>query len=207
MMVRRSATFAIAMCLGGVSSAFAEPRTELEPPWSHPVISASAGGEGFITSELRDRVSFGAAWTTRVSMGSPKDVRIELAYAGSMQPVAASEGNTLLATGLVGTLRVNVAPWASDMVEPFVYLGAGWSRFRVRDRESSATLVASDDVLQMPFGAGLAARFGRAVVEIRGGVIIASAADLLPMPRKPDESRDSAVMHRLGVSAGVGFEL
>jgi hypothetical protein len=206
--MRRSVSFAFAAaCVGIATSAAAEPQTEEESPWSRPVVSATAGGEGFITSELRDRVSFGAAWTTRLSMGSRKGVRIELAYSGSLQPVAATEGSTLLGTGLVGTVRVNVAPWASDLLEPFVYLGAGWSRFRVRERESTATLVASDDVLQMPFGAGLAARFGRAIVDIRGGVIIASAADLLPTPRKPDESRDSAIMHRLGVSAGVGFEL
>jgi hypothetical protein len=206
--MRRTLSFAIAAaCLGTATIAVAAPKAEAVPPWSHPVISAAAGGEGFVTSELRDRVHFGAAWTTRLSMGSPKGVRIELAYVGSLQPVAPAEGSALLGTGLLGTVRVNVAPWASDVLEPFVYLGGGWSRFSVRDRESAATLVASDNIVQMPFGAGLAARFGRTVVDIRGGIVIASAADLLPTQRQPDESRDSAIMHRLGVSAGVGFEL
>src|SRR5690349_4212522 len=101
--MRRTLSFAIAAaCLGSASSALAEPKGEEEPPWSQPVVSASAGGEGFVTSGLRDRVNFGAAWTTRVSMGSPKAVRIELAYTGSLQPVASTEGSALLGTGLVG---------------------------------------------------------------------------------------------------------
>jgi hypothetical protein len=156
---------------------------------------------------MRDEVNDGAGWTVRVSAGDRKGVRLELSYAGSVQPVTATEGSSLIGTGVLGTLRVNVAPWWSDSFEPFFYLGGGWSRFHLRDQRAAASLGESDDLLQIPFGMGAARRVSHFIVDARAGITIATGANMLPVPRDPTSSQRSAFMHRYGFSVGVGVEL
>ena len=189
----------------GTHEARAEPaRASL---LERPVVTVGGGVEGFITSELRDRARDGGAWSARVSAGGRKDIRLELAYAGSAQPLDGMEGSVLLGTGIIGMLRINIAPWVSDTIEPFFLVGAGWTRFQVRDRRASASLVETDDILDMPIGFGVARRFGGYVLDVRAGVTLAAGADLLPVEQDPDASRATAVMHRFGMTASVGFEL
>jgi len=198
--------FAAAVVLLLAPSARAEVN-DPKSPFVRPVVTVSGGVEGFIAPTLRELAGYGAAWSTRISTGGREDVRLELSYAGSSQPLDGMEGKTLLGTSVIGTLRINVAPWVSDTIETFVFLGAGWSRYQVRARRATAVLVESDDLLEMPIGLGVARPFGRFVLEVRAGLHITSGADLLPIERIQSSSRHSEVMHRLGLTAGLGFQI
>ena len=75
-----------------------------------PTLVVSGGLASFIDPGLRDVAGVGETWSARVAVGRPKGIRVEVAYTGSAQPLAASQGTWLVGNGAVATLRVNVAP-------------------------------------------------------------------------------------------------
>jgi hypothetical protein len=181
-------------------------RTAPDSLLAKPVVAVSGGVEGFINLKLRDLASAGSAWSARVSAGERQGVRLELAYVGSAQGLDPASGTTLLGTGVVGTLRINVAPWVSDRLEPFLFVGGGWTRFHVRGAPAVAMGPKNDDVLDLPIGVGVAALFGRFVLDLRAGLTVTAGADLVPVD-DPSSSRDSQAMHRFGVTAGLGMTI
>lgn len=170
-----------------------------------PTLVVSGGLASFIDPGLRDVAGVGETWSARVAVGRPKGIRVEVAYTGSAQPLAASQGTWLVGNGAVATLRVNVAPGVYPF-EPAFYIGGGWMHYHARAAAES-DLRSDDDVFVIPFGLALARELGRFTIDIRGGVDIAAGGELMPVPRDPDSSRTSASMHRFGLIAGVGVAL
>lgn len=171
------------------------------PVTSRVVISAGAGAENFISGALRDVVGIGAGWTAGVSMGAPSAVRVEVTYHGSSQDLV-GEGGRLTSHGVQGLLRINIAPWWP--VEAFFYTGAGWSRYAIDGM--TLGLERTDHVLDVPFGVGVAYRFGRFVADARAGVALANGADLMPFT-DPASSAGGETMHRYTLRASLGIEL
>ena len=87
-------------------------------------------------------------------------------------------------------------------VEPFIYLGAGWARFSASDMGGLSR--RSDDVALTPIGVGAAYRVGGFVIDARFGLTVTTAPDLVDNPM-PAGSEDSAMMHRLGITTGIGY--
>ena len=168
-------------------------------------VSAGVGIEGFIGSELRDIAGPGPAWSVRAAVGNPESVRVELAYAGSRQPLSAIAGDgALTGHGARGLLLVNVYP--EGTLAPYFFVGAGWCRYAVSGRAPGSVLAARDDVFESPFGVGVAYRGRRLVLDLRMGMRTATGPDLLPSA-DPSGSEDSAMMHRFGITAGIGYVL
>lgn len=164
---------------------------------------AGVGFEGFIDSHMRDAVSSGPAWNVRGTIGNPENVNFEVFYSGSRQPMKMG-ADTLVANGLLAQLRINMFPEAR--LEPFFYMGAGWSRFSVKGRTPDSMFPAHDDVLEMPIGIGFAYRVGDLVADLRTGFTVITGQDLIRNP-EPDGSEDSYSMHRFGVTAQIGYSL
>jgi hypothetical protein len=165
-------------------------------------ISAGAGVDGFLGGTARERFAAGPSWNVRVGMLDRTEIRLELVYAGSSQEIAEGDGARLVAHGVYAQLRVNVAPrW---VVEPFFYAGGGWTRWTVSG--PAGDLETPDHILEIPFGFGLARRFGDFVVDARAGLSVASGADLVPAAGMTT-STESTSLHRFGVRANIGIDL
>ena len=64
----------------------------------------------------------------------------------------------LMSNGAEGALRINIPIVnQASLVEPFGFVGAGWSRYHVsRSPTNTSSVAGSDDILAVPYGAGLA---------------------------------------------------
>lgn len=200
----QSLAFVVAVFAPAV--ALAQPDDEPESPFSHPAVAIDGGVTGFIDSDLRALVRPGEVWGARVVFGSHENIRIEVTYAGSHQELEPSAGSDLVSHGARGVLRVNVAPWL-DVVEPFLYFGGGWSRYHVEGRMPGSPLQTNDNVLEIPFGLGIAKRIAGFSIDVRAGLEVASGGDLLPIPMPAHSSRTSASMDRLLAAAVIGYEI
>lgn len=129
-------------------------------------------------------------------------IRVELAYNGSSQPATAGDA-TLIAHGVVGLLRINVTP--QQPFEAFFFTGGGWTRFHITGAPMRE-LRSPDHVLEIPFGLGIARRWGRLVVDARAGMSVMSASHLIADAEVSDDT-EGAGLHRFGVRANIGFEL
>jgi hypothetical protein len=199
-------SIAFLVALFAPALALAQPDDERESPLSHPAVAIDGGVTGFIDNDLRALVRPGEVWGARVVFGSHEDIRIEVTYAGSHQALDPIAGDALVSHGTRGVLRINVAPWL-DTVEPFLYFGGGWSRYHVQGRMPGSPLQTNDNVLEIPFGLGIAKRVGGFSIDVRAGLEVASGGDLLPIPMPPHSSRTSASMDRLVAGAVVGYEI
>lgn len=166
-------------------------------------VVAGFGVEGFVESHMRHVVGAGPAWSLRGVVGNPQSVSVEVVYVGSRQPIEMG-GDTLLGTGALGQIRINVYPDAR--FDPFFFLGAGWSRFTVRGRTAGSPFPAHDDVIAIPMGLGIAYRAGSFITDVRAGFTTIAAPDLVAKPM-PDGSEDSFAMHRIGITADLGWYL
>lgn len=170
-----------------------------------PTLVVSSGLASFVDPGLRTVAGVGETWSARVAAGRPKGIRVEVAYTGSAQPLDPADGSWLIGHGVVGTLRVNVAPSVYPL-EPFFYFGAGWTRYHA-SLTGDSMLRADDDVFVLPLGLGIARELGRFTIDIRGGIDVATGGDFMPVAPDPSSSRSSASMHRFGLIGGVGVAL
>ncbi|HEU0029695.1 MAG TPA: hypothetical protein VFQ53_03610 [Kofleriaceae bacterium] len=198
------------LLVGVVTSAHAEdpPRAgeghvPPKPAFNDVSVSAGAGMEGFVGTALRDAIGPGVSWYARAAVGTISEIRVELVYTGSSQPVNDMPGVKLTAHGVYGLLRINVAPGHS--FEPFVYAGGGWSRFWIS--ASGSDFTSPDDVLEIPFGLGVARRWNWLLVDVRAGISVVSGANLVPLEDPTSSTASGETMHRIGMHANVGFQL
>jgi len=124
-------------------------------------ISAGGGSFAFVGGNIKSVTDTGGSWVVRALIGSGSIVGLEANYIGSAQSINAlglSTSATLIGNGVTGNLRLN-APIAIKkfLVEPYGFVGAGWTHYHVsRTNTTSADVTASDDVVLMPVGGGLA---------------------------------------------------
>jgi hypothetical protein len=132
------------------------------------------GFEDFTHGNLRSMTGAGGYWTARVVGGMRRIVGLEGAYVGSARTIDALglDGNArLISNGLEGALRLNVpivSPNQMSLVEPFGFIGLGWSHYNVTNTNMNMSDVASsDDVMTMPFGGGIAFGYGALMADAR----------------------------------------
>jgi hypothetical protein len=164
------------------------------------------GVTGFTDHALRDATSsVGGLWNLRATFGTHVPLAIEAAYVGSATGLTSLVGGahtTLIGTTFETDVRLNLAPhFAWD---PYVFAGVGWQRFTVDDREldfSDTGIHTSDDLMELPFGGGLAFRRGGLVTDVRGTVRATSGADMVT-------GRDGKAvsMNSWEASAALGYE-
>jgi len=124
-------------------------------------IMAGGGVQDFAWANARSITQTGGFWNARLIFGTRQFLGLEAAYVGSAQSISAlglSNNAVLVSNGAEGALRLNIPIMArGSLVEPFAFGGMGWSRFHVANSNINTSSVASnDDVLTVPYGAGLA---------------------------------------------------
>jgi hypothetical protein len=140
-------------------------QTASPPPanWHQPVGLAFLVGGGFqdfSNGTLRSMTGDGGYWNARALFGTRQIVGIEAAYVGDARSISGlglSSNARLMSNGLEGALRLNL-PLAQGptLLEPFGFVGLGWSHYHVSGNNAAASGIAtSDDVMTLPFGAGL----------------------------------------------------
>ena len=105
-----------------------------------------------------------------MTFGSRLPVAIEGAYIGSSQNIDAlglSTNSHLVGNGVEGDLRLN---FTNYMVQPYIFGGAGWTRYQVYNTTTNTSDIAShDDVGTVPLGAGLSIRPAKVfLIDVRG---------------------------------------
>lgn len=126
-------------------------------------LELGGGVTNFTSSEMRDTTDPGGSWAVRLIGGTRMPVGVEAAYIGSARNVEALgvDGDNragLLSTGLEGALRLNVPiERGVTLIEPFAFGGAGWTRYDLYNHRGNTSNVRDEDnVLVVPFGAGIA---------------------------------------------------
>lgn len=164
-------------------------------------VSAGGGVAGFTDQTLRGTTSPAGLLDLRVVYGTHAQLAVECGYLGSAQSVdALAGGNSAILVGNSLELAARANLW-TGVWQPFVFLGAGATRYDVsKDFTMAANGMRSSDVLfEMPMGAGLAYRSGALVGELRGTFRMATAQDLVPRV-----TGDYAPMHTWAATATVG---
>lgn len=119
------------------------------------------GFEDFTNSNLQSMTGGGGAWNVRAVAGTYSIIGVEAAYVGSARSINALglESNAaLVGNGAEGAVRLNVPLLSGrSLVEPFGFVGLGWSRYNIVNTNTQSSAVAErDDVMTMPYGGGLA---------------------------------------------------
>jgi hypothetical protein len=146
-----------------------QPFSRLPPSAIGIEAAIGAGVTGFLTQRARAFANPGGAWEVRVTLGSRLPFAFEGAYIGSRQSLAMlglERNGFVLGNGAEGTLRFNVT---RTLIQPYLFVGTGWTKYQLRDTKvRTRDGGTSDDVFQVPFGAGVAMRAHHAFVDVRG---------------------------------------
>jgi len=148
------------------------PVVHHDVPPSQLGIEASVGGGavGFIDSSVRNTVNTGGAWDARLTFGTRLPIAVEAAYVGSAQSIdvlGLSTNALLVGNGVEGDLRLN---FTSFKVQPYIFGGAGWTRYQINNSAvNTSSVTSSDDVGTVPLGAGISIRPSKVfIIDIRG---------------------------------------
>ncbi|HET6149210.1 MAG TPA: hypothetical protein VFH68_16855 [Polyangia bacterium] len=119
------------------------------------------GVQDFSRGNIRDMTRTGGFWSARLVAGTREYVGLEAAYIGSAQSISSlglDNDAVLMSNGAEGALRLNLPiVRGAGLFEPFAFGGAGWSRFHVaRTAVNTSDVASNDDVLSIPYGAGMA---------------------------------------------------
>jgi len=134
-------------------------------------VMLGGGVQGFIEDAARQFSDPGGAWGVRVAFGNESLLAAELGYLGAAQNITALGLDTdafLLTNGAEAVARLN---FLTGAVQPYILGGAGWTNFRVTGDDFNNSSVADDEnVLHLPVGVGIGARFEDLRIDARGTV-------------------------------------
>ena len=135
-------------------------------------ISLGLGGgvTNYVGTEMNDVTDVGGSYEVRATIGTRLFVAGEAAYVGSRRgittPVSGASLGHIFSNGLEGALRVQYPLYTGGwMIEPFAFGGLGWAHYGIDGAFTAST--ASDDVLTVPFGAGISAAWNGLFLEGR----------------------------------------
>lgn len=154
---------------------------DVPPTRPHPYGSAvgfaflfGGGYTDFTNQRLRDATSAGGDWAARLVVGTHSIVGFEAAYVGSarsIQPLGLSTNADLVSSGGQGALRLNIPIIAGDMlIEPYGFAGIGFAHYWITNysRSTLSDLSASDNIMTVPVGGGIAFAHRALMVDVRG---------------------------------------
>jgi hypothetical protein len=130
--------------------------------YSHVGVGLLVGGgfNDYTNGRLQSVTGDGGYWTARVVAGTREYVGMEAAYLGDARSITGlglSNDSRLISNGLSGNLRVNI-PIArgASLIEPFGFVGVGWSHYTVTNNNVQLSdVISTDNVLTLPYGGGL----------------------------------------------------
>jgi len=131
------------------------------------------GFEDFTNDNLRGMTGGAGTWNARAIAGTRQFVGVEAAYVGSARGVEAlgvQSNAVLVSNGLEGAVRINVpvVMRSRQLLEPFGFVGLGWSHYQVTNTNTNTSdLAADDDIMSLPMGGGLEYAIGRFMADAR----------------------------------------
>jgi Outer membrane protein beta-barrel domain len=180
-----------------------------QPLWGGIAVSAGGGVSGFTSASARDATNDGGNWDVRATIGTHSPIAAEVSYLGSAQSIDAlglDDSAVLLGSGVQANVRINLT--TTSAVQPFLFAGAAWRHYSLENVDTNTSDVSSsDDVLELPVGAGLAYRYRGFILDARGEFRATTNNDLLPsLVQEPLSTDNQAELHRWGVNANIGYE-
>jgi hypothetical protein len=160
------------------------------------------GVEDFTDSSVRSVTGVGGSWTARAIAGTRQFVGVEAAYVGAargLDMLGVGSSAMLVANGVEGAVRVNVPVLLprTQLLEPFGFVGLGWSRYSVTNTNvTTADIARNDDIMALPIGGGLEYAVGRFMADARFTYRSTYYNDLM---------RTGGNLNNWGVSGQVGF--
>jgi hypothetical protein len=164
--------------LAPLAHAQLEPRISGRPGEEHihsgmgVSIQGGGGVNDFTGSSSRGVTNLGASWDIRAVLGTRRILALEGAYIGSSRSLStasfAANNMNLISNGFEGALRLN-APFLERevLVEPFAFVGAGWSHYYFSNVNNGLVLSNTDSVGTIPMGGGLAVGYRGFLAEAR----------------------------------------
>lgn len=177
----------------------------------------TGGFKNFVEPGVTDTLTPGGYWDIRGILGTRSFVGLEAAYHGSAQDVEAiglQSQSYVVSNGVEGAVRLN-APITQAMVpqvnleapvlfEPFAFGGIGWQRYTlVNEGENTSDVASDDDILTVPFGAGLAISI--AGLHLDGRVTYRHALYSSLLGTATSSFADTS-LNSWSVGGGLGFE-
>ena len=212
----RIAVTALALVIPGAARAQLTTETAATPsePACQLGIGLGLGGgvNNFVASEMTNATDVSPAWEVRAVAGTRLPIALEVAYVGTrrvanvagVSGAAAGETPHIFSHGIEGAARVQY-PYLTGrwLVEPFAFGGFGWTHYGVDASVAPTSTVRTtgDDVLVVPFGAGVTAAFEHFMVEGRFTYRATFNQDLIA---KPDGT--IANMSNWQAGATIGYE-
>lgn len=168
-------------------------------------LSAGAGVTGFVDGDMRAATDPGGTWDVRVAAGTRLPVAVEAAYVGSAQAIEAlglDPDAILVGTGLEAGARVDLLPAEAN---PFVVVGAGWTRYQLANADSNTSSVNQrDDVFTLSLAVGMDVQIDRLILDARAVMRPTFGNDLLP---DSAETGNPTRLDSLSLLVRAGFEL
>ena len=174
-------------------------------------VSAGGGVSDFTSETARGATNTGGGWDVRATIGTRAVIAGELSYLGSAQSINAlglDDSALLLGNGAQADVRLNLT--TKNVFQPFFFAGVAWRHYSLQNVDTNTSDVNdSDDVLEIPVGAGIAYRYRGFILDARGEFRPSTNGDLMPSLTQPGPfTTDSrASLDRWGVTANVGIEL
>jgi hypothetical protein len=132
------------------------------PVWMTKIGTAlmlGGGFEDFTNSNIRSMTGGGGSWDARIAAGTRHFVGLEAAYIGAVRGINALglPNTNLVSNGLEGNIRFNLPiVRGPTTIEPFAFGGIGWQHYSISQSNNNfSDILNSDDVMAVPFGAGL----------------------------------------------------
>lgn len=177
-------------------------------------LSVGGGIMGFTSPTVRDSTSaLGGLWDVHATFGTYLPIALELDYVGAATHIAspiAPVSSTLVSTTFEGDVRVNIMPHA--LWNPYVFVGLGWQHFSIDNSSFSLSdtgIKTSDDVMDVPVGAGVMYRMGSWLANVRGTFRSTQNSNLIleaPTLQTRGSGNTFAPMHSWEASLSLGYE-
>jgi hypothetical protein len=170
-------------------------------------VTAAGGVEDFAGDRMRDQTDVNGLWGIHGAYDVQDFVAVEAGYLGSAATVSAPLGDTeatLLGTTVEAIARATPLP--DSPVKPYAFVGAAWRHYDVTGEDfttSDAGMADSDDLFQIPFGAGVGYQYAGWIADARFTFRASTDAELV---LEDNSSNDFANMNTWGVTAGIGYE-
>lgn len=145
-------------------------------PWmsrTGAAVMVGGGFEDFTNSNIRSMTSGGGSWTARVVGGTRQLVGIEAAYVGAARNIdgfGLGNDTRLVSNGVEGAVRANFPiETGRSLVLPFAFVGLGWQHYSLMNGPALnvSAVSGSDDVMSLPYGAGLEYSYGMFIADAR----------------------------------------
>lgn len=164
------------------------------------VVALGGGVEGFASAD-NTKTQTGGGWNVRATIGTKSLFGFEASYFGSAQSIDAlglSDNAVLVGNGVQGSLRLNLTPQYD--VGVFLLGGLAWRHYDLANTNTTtADVRSSDDVMEVPVGAGVQYVYRRMLFDVRGDYRFTRYSNMMVTASSSD-------MNRWGVQGNIGYQ-